>query len=977
MSFVLAFALVINCLPLEWVADYLGVSDYIGITEPLKVYAYSPTKSADSFAGTSQQFQNTADFIDYCYHYNHTEGFAAAHKGDSISIAMTDPNDTTLSADFEGLGIEGAAFEGSVTFGSSGTYALSGYRSFFGYLSDKATVSGLRYTRLADVGEGESNPLYAEHVVNGSGTGTWTVEAAGTCTFSGVIGEIGDGAHVNLTYTNSTGKEMVFNASTGLTDAGAVCGKMGDNSGLTLSYTGAIDFNITSANGNAGGLVGTMGSGANITISKAPTTYSPTVTANGYAGGIVGDMASSATITNRPTTVAGNVKGNTAAGGLYGHYSYTTAASINLADAAYQTTAKVSGGYCGGLFGVLETNGGLTITSKKDSSIVGKSFETMSTGNDCFGGVIGKLTANALTDTIELKELNVNAKANAKFTYYGGVIGLVDSAAYVKVDSVTVTGQNPTNTDSFGGVIGSTSASSGVFVDLGDFKLTASGFKGGGVVGTFNNGVLRLSGTTDMGAGSPASGNGYGQLVGINDNVLVYALGTGSDTTPTAFTSGWKYKRSGSDTADDLGTWGEVVRTFGGSNAVAAGIINEDNLSGGHYVTLAGAETTIDSNIKFAKTALNIQLNQGSDYGCLKFTSGDANKRSTLLGSGCTLTIGADIALAGTGITGLMRDGGNVSDIGSFAGTLDGAKVAGGTYKITLATGERYGLDKNGATLATSATGAGQIYRHQYTGLFSVLSGTVSNLKVAGTINVRNMVDGMNIGGVAASNGGNVSISGVTVGDSTDAMTINYHENTNIDSSGDTGKNIAGLIGSVGTNGTIDIQGITSVGASVNISGSHTNYNIFGGAIGNITAETFTINAGTKDQSANKLTIKANVSVSGVTDVGDDSNSGGLIGRIKNTGSYSTRTVNVNNVEFDGCTLANASSKRGGGVLGYSWLNTTANIQGLTVTSATINNHTTNGAECVMKLQENGLLILLRFLHCLCLRAVAHLLVCL
>lgn len=945
MSFVLTFALVINCLPLEWVADYLGVSDYISITEPLKVYAYSPTKSADSFAGTSQQFQNTADFIDYCYHYNHTEGFAAAHKGDSISIAMTDPNDTTLSADFEGLGIEGAAFEGSVTFGSSGTYALSGYRSFFGYLSDKATVSGLRYTRLADVGEGESNPLYAEHVVNGGGTGTWTVEAAGSCTFSGVIGEIGDGAHVNLTYTNSTGKEMVFNASTGLTDAGAVCGKMNDNSGLTLSYTGAIDFNVTSANGNAGGLVGTMGSGASITISKAPTTYSPTVTANGYAGGLVGDMASSATITNRPATVAGNVKGNTAAGGLYGHYSYTTAASINLTDAAYQTTAKVSGGYCGGLFGVLETNGGLTITSKKDSSIVEKSFETMSIGNDCFGGVIGKLSANALGDTIELKELNVKPKANAKFTYYGGVIGLVDSAAYVKVDNVTVTGQNPTNTDSFGGVIGATSASSGVFVDLGDFKLTATGFKGGGIVGTFNNGVLRLSGTTDMGAGSPASGDGYGQLVGINNNVLAYALGTGSDSSATAFTSGWKYKRSGADTADDLGTWGEVIRTFSGSNAVTAGIIDDTNLSSGHYVTLAGAETTIDTQVKFAKTALNIQLNQGSDYDCLKFTSGDTNKRSTLLGSGSTLTIGADITLVGTGITGLMRDGGDVSTLGSFAGTIDGLKGTDETYKITLATGEIYGFDSTGAALTSSATGAGQIYRHQHTGLFSVLSGTVSNLKVAGTINVRNAVDGMNIGGIAASNGGNVSISGVTVGDSTDAMTINYNESTNIASSGDTGKNIGGLIGFVGTNGTIGIQGITTVGASVNISGSHTNYNNFGGVIGNITAETFTINAGTKGQSANKLTIKANVSVSDVTAVGDDSNSGGLIGRIKNKGSYSTRTVNVNNVEFDGCTLANASSKRGGGVLGYSWLNTTANIQGLTVISATINNHTTNGAE--------------------------------
>lgn len=945
VSIVLAFALVINCLPLEWVADYLGVSDYISITEPLKAYAYSPTKGADAFAGTAHTFQNTADFVDYCYHYNHTDGFAALHKGDSISIAINSGT-TELSADFEGLGNLSAPFEGRVTFGSTGNYAMSGYRAFFGYVSDKATVSGLAYTRLADVGANESNPLFAEHVVNGGGTGTWSVEALGSCTFSGVIGEIGEGSHVNLTYTNSTGKDMVFNASEGLTDAGAVCGKMGANSGLTLSYTGAIDFGVTSANGNAGGLVGTMGSGANITISTAPTSFSPAVTANGYAGGLVGDMAASATITGRPATVAGTVKGETAAGGLYGHYGYASAASVNLTDAAYQTTAKVSGGYCGGLFGELETSGGLTITSydSDSSSVVEKSYSTTSDGNTCFGGVIGKLTTTSLTDTVLLQNLKVKPSAGATFNTYGGVIGLVDSASYVQVDNVTVTAQNPGKTSSFGGVIGATSANSGVFVDLGDFKLTATSFKGGGVVGTFNNGVLRLSGTTDMGAGSPASGDGYGQLIGINNNVLVYALGSGSYASATAFTSGWAFKRSGSDTADDLGTWGEVIRTFSGSNAVTAGIIDETNLSSGHYVTLAGAETTIDTQVKFAKTALNIQLNKGSDYDCLKFTSGDTNNRSTLLGSGSTLTIGADITLGGTGITGLMRDGGDVSTLGSFAGTIDGLKGTDETYKITLATGEIYGFDSTGAALTSSATGAGQIYRHQHTGLLSVLSGTVSNLTVDGSITVRNCVDGMNIGGIASCNGGNITLTKVIANEK-----ISYHEETIIDGSETSGKNIGGLIGFVGTDGTININGECVVGEGnsskpdIKLSGSHESWNVYGGAIGKVTAEGFTVNVGTDGSSTNGLTVKTYVDVSGITAVEGNSNSGGLIGHITNAGRYKSRKVNIYKLDYNGCSIGNAANTNGGGLLGYSWLNTTANIKGLTVTSATINNCTTSG----------------------------------
>ncbi|MCR5541378.1 MAG: hypothetical protein K6F71_11275, partial [Ruminococcus sp.] len=659
--------------------------------------------------------------------------------------------------------------------------------------------------------------------------------------------------------------------------------------------------------------------------------------------------------------------GNNGAGGLYGRYGFNSVASLNLND--YNVTATVSGKYCGGLFGVLETSGGLTLSSGVYDSETGNLTETntksysstnRSVDDGYFGGVIGKLTANALADTVLLQNLKVSPTANASFASYGGVIGIVDSSAYVQVDNVEVNATNADNTESFGGVIGATSSSQGVFADMGNFKLTASNLKGGGIVGTFNNGVLRLSGTTDLSAATITSADNCGQLVGFNNNVLVYALGDGTagydsenpnatPVSPTAFNNtanNWRYLRPDGAQVDDLGTWGEVVRIVddgADKNLEQAGVVT---VSSSHGVTLAAAETTdISNTCEFAKTALNMMLNQGDTYGEL-FSFTTASARSTLMSS--SLTIDSDITeidLAGTGLNCFMRDGGD--NIGVFSGSLDGNNKV-----IKLAAGEAYGLKSNGTEpSATSDEGVGQIYRHNQNGLFSKLgnqvannSATVSNLKVAGTINVRNMVNEMNIGGVAASNGGNVSLTGVTVGDTADTMSINYHESTDVTGgSSDKGKNIGGLIGFVGENGIIDIKGSTSVGANVNISGYHTNYNNFGGVIGNVAAANFTINAGTENDADNKLTIKANVSASGVTTVGEDSNGGGFIGRIHNTGKYSDRKVNVDNVEFDGCTLANASSKNGGGFLGYSWLNSTVNVNGLTVKSGTIDNRTNNG----------------------------------
>lgn len=969
ISVVVSAAIMMNSIPMTGLSERFSIPQLINSSEPISASAYSPVRTV--FSGNTFDFNNINinDFIDYCYLYQNDTTFASDHKGDTLRFSGT----INLSADYLGLGTSVSPFEGTITFASTGSYDVVVDRAFFRYLSDKAQILSqtdnsiitLAVARNTSVGTGESKPVLADYVVDGGGSGNWSVEIKGSGTFSGAIGEIGEYANVDLEFKNTAGTNVVFNG-TDIADAGTICGKMGENSELKLTYTGSFT-NVTSEHGSAGGLIGEMGEGAALRLASVPTPYAPTVTAkDGYAGGIVGYMAESAVITDNAATPAAvnitvgavNVKGKVAAGGLYGHYVFNSAQTIDLTNTTISVSdAHVGGaGFCGTLYGVLETSGDLTITS--DNTAI--SCSSMNSGDGCFGGVIGKLVTSSLSQTISIQNLKISPTGSTAFSSFGGVIGCVDSAentaTYVNVNNVEVNATVNSDTTSFGGVIGDTSVSNGVFVDLGNFKLTTtSGVKGGGIVGTFNNGVLRLSGTTDLSGASFASAENCGQLVGYNNNVLVYALGNGmagydpeaepgaAPVLPTAFNNSannWRYLRPNGATVDDLGTWGEVVRIVNGSNNLEQASIITVNSN--HSVTLAApVASNISNTTDFAKTALNMMLNRGNSYGGL-FTFAGSSPLSS------NLTIKSDITeidLAGTGLIGFMRDGSD--NMSTFSGSLNGnSKV------IKLAVGEAYGLDSNGNSVASANEGVGQIYRHKNIGLFSVLgnpatnsTATISNLKVAGTMDIHNKSAEMNIGGIAAKNGGNVTLTGVTVGDSTNAFTINYNEGASLDGTGTAGVNIGGLVGLVDTNGTINVTGAaSSVGAKLKMTGTKGNGTSYGGAVGKVTASSFTINIG---DTTYALTIGMDADVSGLTSVGANSNCGGLIGNITDAGSFRTRIVNIKKLDFNGCKIGNAATANGGGMLGYSWLNATANIEGMTVTSATIDNSAANvGAMC-------------------------------
>ena len=925
ISFTTAFAMMTNALPMSGLSGIISPLFTIGASAadyvPQEASVFNKSNDSDPVS-----LSTTDALVSYCWHYNRntsititnhgesqTIGFAKYHQNDTLIIAFTGGGE--ISSDFEGLGSDSYPFGGMLKFGGA-NYNLNAHRALFNYVYDSvkfqnnadSSTENIIFTRLSSIGTNESKPLLADHVRHdtrdGKTVAEWHIELASsnTNTYSGVIGEIESGASVKLTYNNKSEADAVS-----ASDVGEICGIMQSGSSMELTYSATNAHNITSSDRNAGGLVGTMSGNASLTIKNIPAVALNATSTSAYAGGLVGELTSQATITNQTGSaipVSGSITGGSGAGGLFGHYT-NSASEFDLA--GYNNTATVDGNYCGGVFGVLENSTALTVKNTGAGTL---NVNSGTTGNTegYFGGIAGKYTANALSDSLVLNGLTLTANANAAYSAFGGAIGIVDPEAYVQTTgTMSVTASGTTSSTYFGGLVGATSNTKGVFVDLGNFTLNTGNeqFKGGGVVGLFNNGVLRLSGTTTMTNAKPASAASCGQLVGDNNNVLTYAA------------SGWTFNRSNGAKTDDLGTWGEVVRV------AESDIVTVDSTA--HTVTLKAAETSMGSAADFAKTALNIQLNQGSDYDCLKFTSGN-NTRTYLLGTG--LSLSADISLAGTGITGFMRDGGDVSKIGSFTGTLNGNE-----HTITLAAGENYGTGASGQT-----EGMGQIYRHQHNGLFAVMGGTVcavSNLTVDGSINVSNCVDGMNIGGIASRNSGDIMLTKVTANEK-----VNYNESTKVTATEAAGKNIGGYIGFVGTNGTITINGNSSIGAAFNLKGSHENWNVYGGAIGKITAGEFTVNIGTKDDANDKLTNSLTTNISGITASGSNSDSGGLIGYITAGGSYGSRTVNLNNVEFSSCTVGNAASTNGGGFLGYAWLKTTTNVNGVTVTNGTINNST-------------------------------------
>ncbi|MBP5467487.1 MAG: hypothetical protein J6Y43_08010, partial [Clostridia bacterium] len=394
-------------------------------------------------------------------------------------------------------------------------------------------------------------------------------------------------------------------------------------------------------------------------------------------------------------------------------------------------------GSAGGVFGLLENTGAAFDFDGNGHN--GEVFLVNINGGSARGGMMGSFKTDALTNVLTIGNIKptVATSSLSGSDCSGGIIGKIvgNSAAYILIDgdanynsetnpypvSITVSGS------ANAGLVGDT-GENGSFLDVkGKVKIT--GTCGAGFVSNMPQGVLRIQGKTDLSAFNDEN-DGSAYFVKTRGRALVYAKGTGSD-------GGWTLLRNLNNNCDDVGGWGQVLRTDGT-------ILSESSLftvdGSAHTITVKNAYTTVSDITQFALTSLNISLNTDEGIGALQFTSGSANSSATLLGG--TLTLGADITLAGTGLTGFTRDDGRNA---AFTRIFNG-----GSHTITLAIGEKYGLKADGTALDADGK-QGNIYRHKYIGLFAKIDGAaVSNLTVSGSMVINQTDSGMRAGGFAA-----------------------------------------------------------------------------------------------------------------------------------------------------------------------------------------------------------------------------------
>ena len=475
-----------------------------------------------------------------------------------------------------------------------------------------------------------------------------------------------------------------------------------------------------------------------------------------------------------------------AAGGLIGAYSVTkggtdngtgNSISYDLSEYEFHSIAVSGGEDVGGLFGVLKN----TSTSSTTVAVSGKTTDAITTKVISesevknLGGLIGaydtvtsidRNSAAVMKNTLAIKGTSnaadpdiraVSTGGSKASTTYGGVIGAVSGSSYVEIENVSASTADMKNstTTSVGGLVGKLNDG---FLNVGNVTLaTAAGndlgstdakvpandtdqVEGhGGLIGHLVKGVLRLHGETNLENQKITTAyNHVGQIVGFNENGLIYALGNGNGLDVDG--KGWSLTRySGTDrSGSDIGNWGAVIRLGGNLSEGADGVFTFDEDA--HTVTInSSVENRTKANINGA--------NQFAAYAlAFEFSATDTEKTEALkLKNNVdqtqkqTVQLTGDVDLTNTGIIGIGKD--NIEKGKSaqlFKGTLNGRTLDGGNYKITLDIGATYGNN-----ISEGNNAAGQLYAKRsdqrdthYSLALIPFAGdiTISNLTIDGNV---------------------------------------------------------------------------------------------------------------------------------------------------------------------------------------------------------------------------------------------------
>lgn len=968
LSGIMVLVLMSGILPLEGIAPILKLSDI-----SLSVHAEDVQD-----VGNNPTIMYYVELVDYSKAYAaHPESH---HENDIITIAITNGQSTDLINDFEGIGTSDNPFAGKIVINSNSFDNFNIKRAFFNYVYDYVEIEaqGTKQFTINTSGD-NSGAVFAEHVVHDTThtnitydpevaqadstktlktPASWNIKVedyqGNSHTHSSLIGEMGADAEVSVSLVNNTTSS--FSSSSG--NVGSICGTMQTGSKLTVeSVTGTNTAGVSTTNGNAGGLVGEMVSGSEMTVKSFPDTAAITADGSsgdnkGYAGGLVGRNTQGTVILESTVPAIQNtVTGTSGAGGLYGYYKPVidnNAYSLSLDDFSVGTgvnnRCKVSSsGGAGGFFGVLDNPGGTITLSGSDDSTVYVSGDGAST---VFGGIIGKYQATGISDTlkiqgtaaqapqgddpaVEASPVTVNAtKTGSDTTAYGGIIGKVDGTCFVSITDVDVTAASSGDW-TFGGAVGI--ADTG-YTYVRDFELDTSGSKahGGGVVGSCANGVVHLAGKTDISdAEFEAGSSSYGQIVGYRDSALVFA------------DSSWNLTRNGTtNSVDDIGSWGEVVR-FKASGFTIGSVLDNyfdpTDYPTTHYAklkgaTISGGKISISSKSTFATAALNMQLNGGSSAASnvLQFTETTNCAYSSLKAKSVSMT--ADIDLNNTGMTGLTRDNKNDSWTSGIGPEYSGAEFDGNSHTLTLAIGAGYeGTD---SSVLNDASGKGKIYTHRFNGLFGETSSafTVKNVTITGKVHTYDRAGKdaiFYVGTIAGNSAAAFNATGVTVNNGTSVV---YGTNSTDDEI-----YIGGLVGKMSAPGTSTIgsqayAGTTNSTFSASITGNAANGTPFiGGVSGYVDGNDGVVNV-------------YDVKISGsVTNSGTRKGQyiGGLFANAWNC------TLNLDGVELNGLTvkgkMSGESGSTMGGLLGYNYLNTTSTFDNIKVLNCILDNDSSTG----------------------------------
>lgn len=908
------------------------------------------------------------DYADYAIELITTTGWDLTKPvkvgGKTSTDGTTDISGTEYS--FLGLGSDDNPYAGTFRLdqGTAATqYSIATSRSLFNALSTKATFKSTIPFSIAEKESSTKEPLLAKTLKAKSGDSTQENSALicnivlrdlnsdkiSNPVIGGLIGTMEEGTSADITFTNQFTGDLKIS---GTDHVGLFCNTMQAGSSLTATFTsdqgaGKISVEATESDKDAGGFVGHMEADASLTV--AGTSVSSVASSSGNAGGIVGSSVDGNVTVKVSEQGTNNFQfadsitlssgSDKAAGGLVGSYSIAKAEK-NFDLSSYQfTKSTITGGKnAGGLFGELKiTNtadtAGISVSISGNTENFDNNTKTITTEVSNanvvtnYGGLIGSYQSSNMKNTLTIEKTAIATTGGEKLnneSSYGGVIGEISDNSYVEIENVNASTSDMKSNGkaSFGGLVGKMkdgllNVGDVTLISSSDLSSDADNVDGrGGLVGHLVKGVLRLHGTTDLsGQKITTAYHHVGQIVGNNDDGLVYALGNGNGLNEDG--SGWSLTRyTGADRGgSDIGNWGAVVRLGDKLSEGDNGVFAFDKDA--HTVQVHnGTRSELGSANAFAAYVLAFDLSkaykEGSSAALSFVTTVDAAESQTV-------TLTGDIDLTGTGILGIGKDNiENEATAQKFAGTLDGS-----SHTITLDIGTTYGANVSG----TEDNAAGQLYAkrsdqrdaHYSLALIPFTTGdvTIRNLTIVGTVACRvpqNVNEEENSGDIRYP--AFVSATIGLAGGTTAFKNVTVNTKVSVAEEADTKKLHVWQAGFLGRceGKALTFQNCTWGSKASLTDERSTDHQRIGGLAAEVMGGcTVTVEDCTLSGSITSK-AEANARVGGLIAVsrGEDQNSKAL-----------QTTINISKLNVNGANItASVANKTSGGLLGYLWQNT-------------------------------------------------------